>query len=74
VLQLALKIVIALSEQNTGQVLYFENSRFRNEQLTALFLRSITLLSCVLLLQRNAKSSEQLHSIVRLRSDCVSIF
>jgi len=35
--QLALEIVVALSEQNISQVLYFENSFFRIEQLMMLF-------------------------------------
>jgi len=35
--QLASEIVVALSEQNISQALYFENSFVRIEQLTMLF-------------------------------------
>jgi len=59
---LASEIVVAVSEENISQGLYFQNSFFRFKQLTMLICctRSPILISSNLLLHDDVKSSEQL--------------
>ena len=74
--QLAWKIVVALSEQNIGQALYFKNSFFRIDQLTMLFAAQKVLywfrVSHFYITMSNHQKNCNL--IVLLRSDFASIF